>query len=117
MKVSERAKKDKKPLLFGALGGFIAGLCCVGPVLLVGLGLSGVSFALSIGKYTQLFFSLGTAFLIIALAFHYKKQNCCNIAGLKQNWQQIVGTFLVMALMLIIIKYGLAPYVAQLVYR
>jgi len=110
-------KKDNKPLLFGTIGGFIAGLCCLGPVLLVALGLSGISFALSIGQYTPLFFSLGTAFLIIALSFHYKKKKCFNIAGLKQNWKQIAGTFLVMALMLIVIKYWLAPYVAQLVYR
>jgi len=110
-------RKDNKPFSFGVIGGFIAGLCCIGPVLLVMFGLSSVAFALSIGKYTGFFLSLGIVFLIIALFLHYKKKNSCNIQGLKKNWKQILISFALMIMVLIIIKYWLATFLAKIVYR
>jgi len=110
-------KEDKTLYVVGGVAGLIAGLCCLGPIVLVMFGLSGVSFALSIGKYTWFFFSLATIFLVIALVIYYKKKNCCNIKGLKKNWKQIVMVFAIMVLILIIIKYWLATYLAQWVYR
>jgi len=110
-------KEDKTLLAAGGMAGIIASLCCLGPIVLVMFGLSGVSFALSIGKYSWFFLSLAIILLIIALVVYYKKKNCCNIKGLKKNWKQIVMVFAIMALILIIIKYWLATYLAQWVYR
>ena len=101
----------------GIIGGVIAALCCMGPILLVMFGLSGVSFALSIGKYSWFFFTLAVVFLVIGMGMYYKKKNCCNVQGLKKNWKQIVMVFAIMVLILIIIKFWLATYLAQWVYR
>lgn len=116
MKSVRKQAQDRKPLLFGVAGGFIASLCCLGPVLLVGLGLSGVSFALSIGKYTWLFLTLGTIFLLTSMFFYYRKKQCCNTTSIKQHWKQILIAFVIMVGVLVIIKYWLATYLAQLVY-
>ncbi|RMD58113.1 hypothetical protein D6825_01990 [Candidatus Woesearchaeota archaeon] len=110
-------KKDKKPLIFGIIAGGIASLCCVGPVILVGLGLSSVSFALSIGQYTWLFTTIGTLFLITTLLAYYKKKNCCTTSGLRKQWKQILATFLIMVGILILVKFWLATQIAQIVYR
>jgi len=112
----KRMKKDNKPLLIGFGAGVIASLCCLGPVLLVAFGLSGVSFALSIGKYSWFFLSLGTLFLVVGLVFYYKKKKCCSVSEIKQHWKQILLAFIVMVGILLIIKYWLATYLAQLVY-
>ena len=112
-----RRKKDKTPVIIGVVAGFIASLCCLGPVLLVLFGLGSISFALSIGKYTWLFLSLGIIFLIAALIVYFTKKKSCNIVGFKHHWKTILVTFIIAVLILIIIKYWLATYLAQLVYR
>jgi len=113
----KRVKTDNTPWLIAIGAGFIASLCCLGPVLLVLFGLSGVSFALSIGKYTWFFLSLGTLFLVVGLFLYYRKKKCCSVSGIKQHWKQILLTFIIMVAILLIIKYWLATYLAQLVYR
>lgn len=110
-------KDNKKFIGIGIVGGFIASLCCLGPVLLVMLGLTGVSFALSIGKYTWLFLSIGTLFIIISLVITLNNENCCNIRGFKRHLWKILIAFIIMAGILLIIKFWLATYLAQLVYR
>ena len=106
-------KKDNKLVTLGIIGGFIAALCCVGPILLVLFGLSGVSFALSIGRYSWFFFTLAVVFLVIGMGIYYKKKDCCDIKGIKKNWKQIVMVFAIMVVILIIIKFWLATYLAR----
>lgn len=110
-------KRDHKLLAFGAIGGFIASLCCIGPVIIVLFGLGSLSFALSIGTYSWLFISLGIIFFVTALIFYLNKKKSCNIRGVKKHWKQIIVAFVIMALVLIIIKYWLATYLAQIAYR
>ena len=70
-------KKDHKKLLYaGGFGGFIASLCCVGPVILVLLGLTGISTALAIGKFTWLFTALGLVFFGSAIILYLKRKKC-----------------------------------------
>lgn len=109
--------KNKEAVKIGVIGGFIASMCCLGPVILVMLGLTGVSFALSIGKYTWFFLSLGILFAITALLLYFKKNNCCNIKGLKENWLKILIVFLLLTGVLIITKFWIATYLAKIVYR
>ena len=109
--------KDNTPFFLAIGAGIIASLCCLGPVLLVAFGLSGVSFALSIGQYSWLFLTFGTLFLVIALFFYYRKKKCCSVSGIKQHWKQILLTFIIMVAILFIIKYWLATYLAKMVYE
>ena len=115
--MAARRKKDKTPLIMGAIAGLIASLCCLGPILLVLFGLSSISFALSIGQYTWLFFSLGTIFFITAFIVYLSKKKSCSISGIRHHWKTILVAFVIMVLILLIIKYWLATYLAQLVYR
>jgi len=111
-------KKDNKSLLWaGGVAGFIASLCCLGPVILVLLGLATVSTALSIGKFTWLFTSLAIAFFGVASFMYLKKKNCVTVKGMKEQWKPIVISFVLLVILLVILKYWLAPFIATYAYR
>ncbi len=110
-------KEDKKLLYAGGIAGAIASLCCLGPIILVLLGLAGVSTALSIGKFTWLFTTLALIFFGVAVFLYLTKRKCCNPKGLKENWKPIVISFIVLVIFLILLKYWLAPLLAQVAYR
>ncbi len=110
-------KQDKQLLIFGVLAGGIASLCCIGPVLLVLFGLSGISFALSFGRFTWLFLSLGILFFVGAVLWWLRSKKCCSVKGLQRHWIYILLAFLLMAGLLYFLKYVAAPYLAQFAYR
>lgn len=110
-------KEDKKLLYAGGIAGIIASLCCFGPVVLVLLGLTGVSTALSIGKFTWLFTTLALIFFGMATFLYLTQRKCCNAKGLKENWKPIMIAFVVLVMFLIVLKYWLAPLLAQVAYR
>lgn len=74
---------EKRGVLTGALGGILGSLCCLGPTILILLGV-GAFFGISGACYTQYrlpFLSLG--FLFVALSsfiyFRKKKSGKCEI--------------------------------------
>jgi len=115
---SEKMKKEDKKLLYaGGIAGVIASLCCLGPVILVLFGLAGVSTVLSIGKFTGLFTTLALIFFGVAVFLFLKKKNCCSPQGIKKQWKTMVIAFIVLVVFLIVLKYWLAPLLAQIAYR
>jgi hypothetical protein len=110
-------KEDKKLVAVAGVGGVIASLCCLGPVVLVLLGLSGVSTALAIGKFTWLFSSLAIVLFVGAIWYYLKQKKCCDMKGLQQNWKMIAIAFVTLAILLIALKYWLAPLLATIAYR
>lgn len=110
-------KKDKSLLYAGGFAGVIASLCCVGPAVIVLFGLGSVSTALTIGKYTWLFTTLALLFFGGAAFLYLKKNKCCNVEGVKKNWKVIIISFILLVILLISLKYWLAPWLAKIVYR
>ena len=115
--IKKEIKDNKKLLYAGGIAGFIASLCCVGPIILVLLGVGSVSTALSLGKFTWLFTTIALLFFGVAIFLYLKKKKCCNIKGIKQQWKIMLVSFLVLVIFLIILKYWLAPWLATIVYR
>jgi len=58
LKKPDKNKEEKKLLARSSLAGLFGSLCCIGPVVIVLLGLGGVSTALAVGKYSNLFLAL-----------------------------------------------------------
>lgn len=110
-------KEDKKLLYAGGIAGGIAALCCIGPVIIVLLGLAGVSTALAIGKFTWLFTTIALIFFGVAVFLYLNKRKCCNVQGIKKSWKWIVISFAVLVVFLILLKYWLAPLLARVAYR
>lgn len=69
-------KLDKKGTVTGVLGGLIASLCCITPLVLIFFGLGGASFALSFVAYKPHFLAASLAFLGLAFWFFIKKKKC-----------------------------------------
>jgi hypothetical protein len=111
--VSDKQKSFLKKII--PISAFIGGLCCFVPVVLVLLGVSSVSYAISLtdilyGQFVWVF--RGLAFLCLAAAliwYFYKKENICSLEEAKRNKQLIINftftTLIVTAVAYIIWTY------------
>jgi len=113
--------KKKKAILFGALGGVIASMCCWGPLLLISLGLISTSGALSIGYRSPWFIGVGIAFTVIIVAYYLWKNLAKSCSTKKEFWiKQILITLAIIAAMILttfLLKDVLVPYIAPYVYK
>lgn len=68
-------EKTQKATLIGSLvAGFLASICCIGPVVFAILGLSGVTFIQKIEQYRTIFIGVSALLLGIAFYFTYRKK-------------------------------------------
>jgi len=109
-------KKDKTLLYAGGFAGFLASLCCVGPIILIFFGLGSVSGALALGQYSPFFITLALIFFGTATVLYLKRKKCCNIKGIKQNYKMIIISLAILVIFLMLFKYLIAPVLATLVY-
>lgn len=71
-------------------------LCCVSPVVMVLLGLSTVSFAISLANtlYYQYGWYFRGAALLMATAgmvWHLRRQRACSVEGLRASWKMLAA--------------------------
>lgn len=76
----------------------VASLCCLGPVILVALGLSTVSFAASLsdtfyGEYKWVFRGVGLLLLGISITFYLRRtKNICTLDQAKRRRNEVINT-------------------------
>ena len=106
-----------KALKKGALAGFFGSLCCIGPLVLVLVGISGVSGAMALsGQWAQnlrwtVFIPLATLTLIAAIYFHIKKEaGVCNIKTIQEYKWFVVTTVFFALIVWILLLYVVAPF-------
>lgn len=61
----------------GILAGFIASVCCLGPLLLIILGLGSLGLGAVIGKFHLFFLVAGLIIIILAWSLYFKEKNKC----------------------------------------
>jgi len=93
----------KKLLKLGGMGALIASLCCVTPIVLVLLGLAGVSTAAAFGNtlywtYKWVFLGAAALFLVLSLVIYFRKQGHCTLDSVKRNRNKIINTTLLVFL-------------------
>lgn len=66
--------KEKLAGVAAVASAALASVCCIGPLVFVGLGLGGLGFAASFAKYRPLFMVLTFGFLSLAFYFTYRKK-------------------------------------------
>lgn len=69
-----KATKQKATLIGSVVAGFLASICCIGPVVFAILGLSGISFIQKFEEYRSLFIIVAVSLLGLAFYFTYKKK-------------------------------------------
>ncbi len=94
---------DRAGLKLGLVAGLAGISCCVGPTVLVLLGLSSVSFAISLGNtlyYEYGWYFRGAALLlatagVVALL---RQRKSCTLVGVRRQWKLLVTVVVTMAL-------------------
>ena len=94
---------DRTGVKLGMLSGLVGISCCVTPAVLALVGLSSVSFALSLGNtlYYQYGWYFRGAALVLASAGLYvnlKRRKACTLQGAKSQWRMIAAVFVSMAI-------------------
>lgn len=121
-----KSDNDKTFLKVGILAGVLASLCCIGPLILIALGLGTASSVLSIGYRKPYFLAGAFLFFIAAVVFYWRKRNkaVCEDCGdgtpsgaKKSLIVQIVLAFCAMVLLYLFLTFVLVPYLAPLVYK
>jgi hypothetical protein len=112
--ISDQQKSFLKKVI--PISAFLGGLCCFTPVVLVLLGISSVTFAISLtdvlyGQYVWIFRGMALLFLSIGLIWYfYKKENICSLEEAKKKKQLIIN-FTLTAIIIMTIAYIIWLYV------
>jgi hypothetical protein len=109
---------DGSGLTLGVLAGLVGIACCVSPVVLVLLGLSSVSFALSLGNtlyYEYGWYFRGAALLLAAAGVVgiLRRRKSCSLRGLGEQWRLLLAVVLSMVLIYAVL-YWLTSYLARI---
>lgn len=86
---------DRPGLLLGLVAGLAGISCCVGPTVLALLGLSSVSFAISLGNtlyygYGWYFRSAAVVFAAVGILGLLRKRKSCTLRGARAQWKLLV---------------------------
>lgn len=111
----ERAGDRKGILLFSVLGGFIGGLCCLTPIVLVLLGLASVSLAADVGnvlygEHRWAFRIASLAFLAAGLVVYFRRRGVCTLEEARRERNRIIN-FSLLVLLAATVIYLLWNYV------
>ncbi|OGK87526.1 MAG: hypothetical protein A2X51_09070 [Candidatus Rokubacteria bacterium GWC2_70_24] len=110
-------RMDRAGLKLGALAGLVGIACCVSPVVLVLLGLSSVSFAISLGNtlyYEYGWYFRGAALLLAAggVMGILRRRRSCTLRGARAQWRLLISVVLLMVAVYAAL-YGLTAYLAR----
>jgi hypothetical protein len=107
-----------KSLSSGFVSGLLGSLCCVGPLVLVLIGLSGVSGAMALsGTWTQqyrwtLFIPLAVLFLSGSIYFHIrKKAGVCNLKTIRHYKTFVITTIIFSMIIWVLLLYVIVPVI------
>jgi mercuric ion transport protein len=116
---------DKTFLKIGIIGAFLASLCCLGPLILIALGVGTAGSVLSIGYNKPYFLAGALLFFIVAAWFYFRKKqkavcDCGDGSGKLDNKKiavQVAIALCVMITLYILLTFVLVPILAPLVYK
>ena len=99
----------------GILSAITASVCCVGPVLLVVLGLGSLGFGAVIGRYHWWFITAAIALLAVAWRSYLKEAGRCRTAHCKMAGGKRTRTalFLVSTIVAVFVGLNLYTYASQ----
>ena len=108
MKYKDILKVTGLPVLF-------ASLCCLTPIILVLLGLSGIAFASSLadnlyGTYKLAFRGVGLLLLVVSLLIYFRTKGICTLDQVVRQKRKVMNIILI-SLFVTILGYILFLYV------
>lgn len=118
MKNQDSNKIEGSALKWGIVSALIASLCCIGPLVLILLGVGGASTVLAIGSRKLYFLLFGIFVLAVGLTFLYRK-SCCLSKPLSRKQQLFIfsGSILIAVLLYYLLTFIVVPFLAPLVFE
>lgn len=110
--MSRGAENDRKGIfLLSGLAAFVAGLCCLTPIVLVLLGLASISVAADFGNilygdYKWAFRAAALAFLALALLVYFRRKGICTLDEARRQRNRILNTSL------LVLIFAVGGYIA-----
>jgi len=99
-----------KPHRLGILSGVVVSLCCLGPPLLILLGLGSLGLGSFFGKYHWYFILAGTVLLGFAWRSYLKEKRRCSTEGCKMAKGGTTKSILIFATVIVAVFFGLNLY-------
>lgn len=91
----------------GILAAVLASSCCIGPLILAAVGMSGAGFIAPVAEYRPIF--IGVTFALIGAAYYFtygrRKKACCPDERPKRRWVQEISLWAITA-----VAVGLAAF-------
>ncbi len=88
------------------LTAILASSCCIGPLVLAAIGVSGASFFAPITKYRPIF--IGITFALIGVSYYFtygRGKTCCQGESNKRRWAQEVPLWAITAIAVGLVVY------------
>jgi len=99
--------KAKNLGIFSAL---FASICCIGPLILVLVGLGSLGIGAFIGKYHWLFLGGGVLVIILAWSYYFKEKRTCDLKACQMENKRKTQIILTLATLIVIFFVGLNFY-------
>ena len=99
--------KEKFFACGGILAAVLASSCCIGPLILAAIGMSGAGFIAPVAEYRPIFIGLTFALIGVAYYFTYgrREKACCPGERPKRRWAQEISLWTITA-----VAVGLAAF-------
>lgn len=105
---------DKSLIGIGIVGGIIAVLCCVSPLIPVLLGVGAVSALMGLSVYKPFFIGAAIVFLGIATFLLVRRKKQCCTTGKVHAWKIALWLFGVGAVVYVAFTYAILPSIARI---
>jgi copper chaperone CopZ len=99
-----------KSTRIGILSVLIASICCVGPLLLILLGLGSLGIGAAIGKYHWYFIVAALVLIAFSWRSYLKKKKTCNLKGCQMENKRITLVILTLSTLIVSIFVALSLY-------
>ena len=117
MSKTEQDKTTNLALRWGVFSAILTSLCCIGPLVLVFLGIGSASTALSIGYQKPYFLVVGVIILSYGFFRLYRKSRTNQCLNRRQQFLIFGGSFIVAVLLYYLLTFVIVPLLAPLVYQ
>jgi hypothetical protein len=108
---------DRSGLKLGVFAGLVGISCCVGPTVLALIGLSSVSFAISLSntlyyEYGWYFRSAAVLLAVIGLVGLLRARKACTVGGTREQWRLLL-TVLVSMVVVYVALYWVTTWLGR----
>lgn len=99
-----------KSMKIGVLSAITASICCIGPLILIALGLGSLDLGAVINKYHGLFLSAGILLILFSWIRYFKEKKRCTIKKCQMENKRVTLSILIISTTIVLFFVGLNLY-------